>query len=266
MSKKYHQIVEHRLFVFCLASILLCALSACTGLPSAQSVPTPTPTVAATPTPKPTTAPTLPAVVATVIPTAIASKGLVGPNLIVNGGAEAGPGSSDDSQLVAIPGWTRQGNLNVMNYQSSNDSYMLTTAPGPSDRGKNYFYGGPETSTDNTTTSISQAIDISAAGPLIATNQIKFTLSAYLGGYSSQNDNAKLTVQFFSVTGSSLNSVSLGPVLAADRKNTSGLVLRSTNGSIPAGTTKLKITLTMTKTDGSDNDGSADDLSLVLHS
>jgi len=53
-------------------------------------------------------------------------------------------------------------------------------------------------------------------------------------------------------------------VLSADRKGDTSLLSRTATGGVPAGTTKIKVTLTMTKTDGSDNDGSADNLALVF--
>jgi hypothetical protein len=190
---------------------------------------------------------------------------VVGANLIVNGNAELGPGSPDDSSLVPIPGWARQGNFNVMQYQPDDSDYMAVTSPGPSDRGKNYFYGGSDAgSTPNTVTSASQKIDVAPGGPLFATGTIKFTLSAYLGGWSDQNDNAKLTIQFLSATGQTLGTASVGPVLSADRNGTTELLKRTTTGTVPAGTAFIAVTLVMTKTDGGDNDGSADDLSLTL--
>lgn len=223
---------------------------------AARSTPTPTPT----PTAIPTAIPTIPGVVPTSLPTAV-----VGANLIVNGNAELGPGSPDDGSLVTIPGWARQGNFNVMQYQPDDSDYMAVTSPGPSDRGKNYFYGGLDSgSTPNTVTSASQKIDVAPGGPLFATGTIKFTLSAYLGGWSDQNDNAKLTIQFLSATGQTLGTASVGPVLSADRNGATELLKRSTTGTVPAGTVFVNVTLTMTKTDGSDNDGSADDLSLTL--
>jgi hypothetical protein len=278
VKKKRSQSLNHLLLSVCTTSILLITLSAC-SLPlalggSAAS----TPTVAATATHQSTSQPTIsvtnqatiPAIVATAIPTVIASTNLVGPNLITNGDAETGPGSPDDGSLVTIPGWIRVGSLNVMNYQSSASSYITTTDPGPTNRGKHYFYGGTEanspTGTTNTATGLLQALNVSAASPLLATNQVKFTLSAYLGGYSSQNDNARLTVQFLTTSRAVLGSASLGPVLATDRNNTTGLIFRSTSGTIPANTAIITITLTMIKTDGSDNDASADNLSLIVHS
>lgn len=124
--------------------------------------------------------------------------------------------------------------------------------------------GGSENNGDNTTTSATQTIDVSAASVLLASGQVKFVLSGWLGGYSDQNDNAVLSVQFVGATGQALGKASIGPVLSDARNGTSGLIQRSTSGIVPAGTTKIEVMLTMTKTDGSDNDGSADDLSLTF--
>lgn len=232
--------------------IVMLALAACAGVPITGGNPTPTPT-----TPK-----TLPG---GITPPAISSNPLLNKNWITNGDAEAAPGSPDDGSLVTIPGWTRQGNFNVMQYQSDDSSYQGTQSAGPSARGKNFFYGGAEDGTDNTVTSATQLIDVSAIAPLLTSNQVKFTLSGWLGGFSDQDDNAKLTIQFLSVTGQALGSASLGPVMSADRSGNTSLVSRSTSGSVPAGTVKVKVTLTMTKTAGADNDGSADNLSLMFH-
>lgn len=232
--------------------ILLLALSACSGLPVGGGG-------NATPTTAPTTVAQQPT-----LPTGDPSQ-LLNRNLIVNGDAEAATGSPDDTALVAIPGWTRQGNFNVMQYQSDSNDYQGTTSAGPAKRGKNFFYGGLQNETDNTTTSASQTIDISAGAALFVTNQVKFTLSGWLGGFGGQNDSAKLTIQFLSVTGQALSSASIGPVMDADRKGETCLVERTTDGTVPAGTVKITVTLTMTKTDGSDNDGSADNLSLIFH-
>jgi hypothetical protein len=235
--------------------LFLLLLSACSGLPTGGTGGTgeTTPTAAVPPS-----QPTQPA-----IPTVNPNQPL-NINLIVNGDAESAAGSADDSSLVAIPGWTRHGNFNVMQYQSDDSSYLSTTSPGPSNRGKNFFYGGSENGTDNTVTSATQTIDVSAAAVLLSSGKVKFVLSGWLGGYSDQNDNAVLRIQFVGATGQALGQASIGPVQGNARNSTTSLLQRSTNGVVPVGTTKIEVTLTMTKTDGSDNDGSADNLSLLF--
>ncbi len=242
------------------------SLSACAGISINASGGGATPTTAPNSAAQVQPTATPPALSTTPTVSGIDPHTLLNKNLIVNGDAEAGPGSATDETLVAIPGWTRQGDFNVVQYQTTNGGFQTKTSPGPSDRGNNYFFGGPNLgASGNNVTSASQTIDLSALTPLLSNSQIKFTLSAWLGGYSSQNDNAKLTIQFLSASGQTLGSASLGPVLAADRSNTTGLIARSTTGTLPTGTARVTVTLTMTKLEAGDNDGSADNLSLMLH-
>jgi hypothetical protein len=258
--------------LFALLLTLGLLLTACAGLPIGGST-TPTAvsaskTVSSIPT---SVATYIPTSIATYIPTTIVSaptNPLSSTNLIVNGNAEAGPGTTDETVVEPVPGWTRHGSVDVIQYAATSGNYVAVTDPGPTDRGKNFFYGGADgldNFGDNTTTSLTQTIDISVASVLIATGNVQYTLSGWLGGYSSQDDNAKLTVQFVGATGQALGTASVGPVLAADRNNNDGLILRTTTGKIPVGTTKINVTVLFTKLAGGDNDGSADDLSLLLH-
>ena len=61
-----------------------------------------------------------------------------------------------------------------------------------------------------------------------------------------------------------LGSTTLGPVSEADRNGVTELLPFSQGAGMPAGTRVIHISMTMTRTDGSDNDGLADSLSLVL--
>jgi hypothetical protein len=91
-----------------------------------------------------------------------------------------------------------------------------------------------------------------------------FNLSAFLGGFSSQEDNASLSAIFRNSGGTGLGTFSIGPVTAANRGNTTGLLARSTTGTVPIGTRDILVTLSMTRFSGTANDGYADNLSLVL--
>ncbi len=91
-----------------------------------------------------------------------------------------------------------------------------------------------------------------------------FSLSAYLGGFFDQDDNAVLSI-IFERGGQVLGSAQIGPVLAADRGNLTGLLPRSTSGSVPAGTRQVRIVLQMTRAPYFFyNDAYADNLSLTL--
>lgn len=193
-------------------------------------------------------------------------QSLVGVNLITNPGADASPGYLGYEPEVSpdLPGWVRSAYLTADSYQDgSGDLYQYTG--GPADAGANYFYGGVTvTDPNNPATTGFQDIDVSSAGSLIDGGGVTYTLSGWLGGYSSQNDNCQITVTFETWSGSSLGTATIGPVLAADRQDNSSLVFRTTNGNVPKGTRMVHVLMTITRTDGENNDGLADSLSLVL--
>ncbi len=183
-------------------------------------------------------------------------------NLIVNGDAESGPGTQDGGTPVQnIPGWTTSGHFDSIAYGASG-GYLEPTDPGPSNRGKNFFGGGPDDSVSTGT----QLIDVSAGAAIFDAGTAHYLLSGWLGGYSGQDDNAVLTIRFENSAGLVLGQGHIGPVMAADRKGETSLLQRSSQGSVPKGTRKVQVTLTMTRLAGSANDGYADNLSLSVTS
>jgi hypothetical protein len=201
-------------------------------------------------------------------PAAAASRqavNLFGHNLIVNGDAEAGPGAMNDSTFISPPGWKTPGlpgthALTVASYAGTGLDLSPTT-PGPRNRGKNYFYGGPTGSKDS---SAEQRITIAGAATAIDAGTVTFTLGGWLGGYSSQSDNAQLRASFKDATGKVVGYAALGPVTPSARHDNSELLYRQLTKHVPASTRTVVIDLFMKWHDGSDNDGMADNLSLVL--
>jgi hypothetical protein len=190
---------------------------------------------------------------------------LYGHNLVVNGDAESGPGAMNDSTFISPPGWKTPGvpgtvHLTVAAYAGSGLDLSPTT-PGPANRGKNYFYGGP---TGGKSSSASQRIDISAAATAIDSGGVTFTLSGWLGGYSDQSDAATLRATFLDATGKTVGYAAIGPVTATMRHDTTELLYRSTSHAVPKEARTVNIDLVMQYHDGSDNDGMADNLALVL--
>ena len=186
-----------------------------------------------------------------------AAQSLLGTNLIANPGAETGPPEADEDLTVDIPGWSRTGQFDVVAYTDGESDLSPTT-----DGGNNHFTGGPDTAL-----SVGyQYLDVSGAASLIDKGTVQYALAAQLGGYSSQEDNAVLDVQFQDWSGKVLGETKLGPVTAEDRDDNSELLPRSTSGAVPAGARRIYVTLTMTRTDGSYDDGLADNLSLTLSS
>jgi hypothetical protein len=185
-----------------------------------------------------------------------ATCSLCGPNLIKNPGAEAGSGTDNDA-VVKVPDWKQTAGFTSAQYAWSEGDLSATT-PGPKKRGKNYFYGGPGAARSTGT----QTIALAATGyPAKGTT---YTLSGWLGGYSSQGDDAILHVTFKSSSGKALGSASIGPVGPTERHDNSELLHRAKSGTVPAGSRSAVVELVLVRQSGSDNDGMADRLGLVL--
>lgn len=193
------------------------------------------------------------------VPAKGAGLGMNGVNLIVNGDAEAGAGATDSSILVPVPGWAVSGGLTVVRYNEG--GAPTADSPGPANRGLNLFIGGANTALSSAT----QTVKVGAQASLIDAGKVTYTLSGYLGGFADQNDSASLIATFRGAAGASLGKAAIGPVTAVQRNNKTGLGQRSSSGTVPTGTRSIALVLTMIRTDGSDNDASADNLALVLH-
>ncbi|HXJ21959.1 MAG TPA: phosphoesterase [Polyangia bacterium] len=179
-------------------------------------------------------------------------------NLIVNGDAEAAVGSTDGSP-VTTPGWTVDGEATAVQYGAS--SYPAATDPGPADRGNNFFAGGAH---DELST-LSQTIDVSTYATAIDAGGVQAALSGYFGGWQTQNDIAVMTATFQDGSATAIGqAVTIGGVNANDRDNMTEFLLRTATQAVPAGTRSISIVVTMTRTDGTADDGYADDLSLIL--
>ena len=193
-------------------------------------------------------------------------SGFFGSNLIVNGNAEAPSGTQlpiplttlADSAVIEVPSWVRSAAFSLDTY--SQDSDLAAKDPGPADRGSWYFYGGPS----NPSSTAYQDIDLAGAASQIDGGKVTFSFSGWIGGYSDQGDSMKVTALFMNWSGAALGSSTLGPVSAAERGNKSALIQKSQTGSVPAGTRMVRITMASTRTDGSDDDGLADSLALLL--
>lgn len=186
------------------------------------------------------------------------TQSLLGVNIIYNGDAEKGAGLTDDTSFpLDIPRWVRSSDFATDNY--INLDSVPANVTGPPDRGKLFFYGG-----QTVVSTGYQDIDISSASGNVDLGQIRYNFSAWIGGYSSQEDNCVVTIQFRNWAGTVLGTAKLGPVTSSDRGGTTGMLLRTTSGTIPAGTRYANVLMTSTRLEGLDNDGYADSLSLIL--
>ena len=187
------------------------------------------------------------------------NEGLLGVNLIVNGDAEAQVGAAGND-IVAPAGWTTTGNLSAVSYAEDTGGGPLPNTPGPTERGANFFAGGPDTALSTAT----QTVDVSSSAALIDAGTMTYNLAGWLGGYSSQDDNATLQATFEGASGNALGTATIGPVLAADRDDITELLYRMATGLLPVGTRQVVLLLTMTRDSGAYDDGYADDLSFTL--
>jgi len=98
-------------------------------------------------------------------------------------------------------------------------------------------------------------------------NQIaKYNLSAWIGGYLSQDDNAVVSLRFLDQFNQIIGSVvTLGPVLAADRASISKLLFRQAQGLIPLGTYFFKIEAVYTTVMGPHNNGNIDNIAVTIY-
>jgi hypothetical protein len=99
--------------------------------------------------------------------------------------------------------------------------FRAVSDPGPADRGNNFFAGGPSSAVSSGT----ELVDVSNISAQINAWLVSFTLSGFLGGFSTQDDNAELTAEFLSGA-SSVGSASTGPVTESDRSRATGLLFR----------------------------------------
>ena len=137
----------------------------------------------------------------------------------------------------------------------------------PPDAGDGFFAGGIDG-----TSGIEQTIDLRGFADVIEAGNVRFTLSAWLGGFQSQDDNAGVEIDFRDADGNVLGFASIGgdcaiasSVCAVDRGGETGFRERTTDGPVPVGTRSIFVLLLMERVSGTSNDGYADELSLVLN-
>ena len=175
-------------------------------------------------------------------------------NLVFNGDGELERGMTPGFD-ASVPGWIDNGTMTTWIYDVPD--YLQKTDPGPVDGGSNYFGGGSEDST------MHQEIDLTGIAEEIGWGNLTYSLTAYIGGYSGQNDCMEVLVEFFDSSGNLLLSEGIGPVYAADRNYTTGIHLNGVIGQVPADSAWVRVTLNAYLEYGY-NDAYADDVSLIL--
>jgi len=100
----------------------------------------------------------------------------------------------------------------------------------------------------------------------VPVDEVGFTLSAWLGGFQTQDDNALVEAEWRDDDDNILQTDALPTVSAADRSNLTGFLYKEISGIIPAGATKVRVVITMTRVSGTNNDGYTDGVFLSMES
>lgn len=181
-------------------------------------------------------------------------------NLIRNSGAErtTPAPSADGLAKVALAHWKvkKADRFTAVRYGTDQ---LTADSPGPSHRGRNYFAGG----SDGRHSTATQTISLKDYSAWIRSGA-HFHLSGWLGGWESQRDSAKVTVVWLNGSGASVGSAKIGPVTVQDRRSTTELLRRTASGSVPRHAVRARVTVKMTRVDGTYSDGYADKLRLVV--
>lgn len=181
-----------------------------------------------------------------------------GTNLVVNGGAEAGPSSVNGDAVSSIPGWTLSSAPTVINYLNLGPFPKLSS-PGPTGRGGQFFAGGRSGDSQ-----LSQIIDLHFAASEIDSKSVTFDCSGWLGGFVSENDNVFVQFYFFDESWSTVGTYQLGYVNAAARQYATKMILSQVSGIVPVGTRRVLFCVNFFRKYGFYNDAYADNLYLSL--
>jgi hypothetical protein len=183
-----------------------------------------------------------------------------GPNLIKNGGADAGPGVVNASLVSgSMPGWTRTPGFTAVKY-AAGGGFPDAAIGGPIGGKANFFAGGPNVATSSAT----QVVKVTRFKAPIDAGQRVATLTAYLGGYAGHGDSMSVTATFLSEAGKKLGTLKIGPVTAAEREETTALIQKSASKPVPKKTRSIQVKLAAKRLIPSYNDGYADNVSLTL--
>ena len=206
-------------------------------------------------------------------------------NLLVNGGAEAGPAQReiDTAHPVAtIPGWTanaddRGGQFSVLAYKSvspkeaQRGNFWPSTAAARLIKGGRKLFVGGYLAPGKTSSTLTQTVNVASRRKAIDVGKLGATLSGALGGIGATNDTITVIATFQDDAGKRLGVLKIGPVVKAqygkvfsNRGHATALLDRSAAKQVPKNTRSILVTLRTVKKDGAYSDAIADNISLTL--
>jgi hypothetical protein len=168
-------------------------------------------------------------------------------NLVQNPGFEDGPGRADDVTTPPVV-WQSGGTPSVWVYVAGVGYERPTMALAAKiGGGANFLSGGQGAAgTPGTITkTASQSIDVAGAATEIDAGAVAANLSAYLGGYTSSEDTARVDAKFLGANAAPLGTLRVGPVTRDQRARQTTLLKRSASAPVPKGTRSIAIVITM---------------------
>ncbi len=185
-------------------------------------------------------------------------------NLIMNAGAEEGPGSDTGGNVETISSWgvpNAELALPTVIYYNGAQGLPDTTTPGPTERGNRFFAGGP----GKAQSGMQQTIQVDGNWTsAIDAGNVKYDFSAFLGGHDTQADSVLLSATFLDANFQALGKSELGPITALDREAKVALLPVAMRDYLPPGTRVIAVALRFTRAEGDYNDGYADNLELTF--
>jgi hypothetical protein len=179
-------------------------------------------------------------------------------NLVKNGGAEIGKAAANSGQIFAPKSWTTTGEFTQVVYGASG---YPTAANSKAIKGGKAFFAGGNVALSTAT----QTVNVPSSWlSWVQRGRAKAVLSAALGGYSGQQDNAIVVAHFMDSGGVELKTLQIGPVTVSARSGLTKLLPRTATVAVPALTTAITIVITATRVEGQYNDAYVDNVSLVL--
>jgi len=192
----------------------------------------------------------------------------LGTNIIINPGAEADQvtaGSGKIARAGIISAWESADSDTPVMVQPWN-GYALDEGdhlPVPDGAGKNYFLHGTIGDVSMRTT-LRQVIELKKLRRAIDKGS-RYNLSAWLGGWKQQGDQAQVSITFYDEEDTALASDTLGPIQASHRGNKNGMIRCESENPIPQGSRKVIVELIFDKEKGgSVSDAAIDCLRLVI--
>jgi hypothetical protein len=200
------------------------------------------------------------AAVAGAVCVGVASATPIGPNLVVNGGAENSPGATTGTGVLAPAGWSVTGNFTAAQYGAWVEFPSLVE-PGPANRGTRLFSGGP----NSALSTAAQVINVTDLAASIDSGAMTYAAGAFLGGFSNQDDIMLLALTFTNSSGQSILATTLQGPSAALRGNQTGLLPQGISGAMPVGTRTINLVMIAQRISGAGyNDAYADEVSFAV--